>query len=302
MATNQPNISKVRLCRLFGIARSRYYLAKKPKLPSLAQINLRLWVRQAYEQSKGSAGARSIANRVSRKHDIKLTRYKAGKMMALQGLVSRQLIKHRYHQTDKDHSIHGNSLNRDFSPTAPNQVWTGDLTYIRTRQGFCYLAVVMDLYARNIVGFAVGDSPDSQLTSTALKRAYTVRLKPENVLFHSDQGTHYTSKAFADALSQCRGMKHSMSRRGNCWDNAPTERFFRSLKTEWLSKHAYDDLVEVRADVASYILGYYSHVRPYKFNNYLTPIEKEKQFLNQGLLSPVQKNLTTTLQRCSGSL
>ena len=124
MATNQPNISKVRLCRLFGIARSRYYLAKKPKLPSLAQINLRLWVRQAYEQSKGSAGARSIAHMVSGKYGIKLTRHKAGKLMILQGLVSRQLIKHRYHQTDKDHSIHGNSLNRDFSPTAPNQVWT----------------------------------------------------------------------------------------------------------------------------------------------------------------------------------
>lgn len=90
------------------------------------------------------------------------------------------------------------------------------MTYIRTQAGFCYLAVVIDLFSRNIVGFAMSDSPDSKkLTTQALNMAYTVRLEPSNVLFHSDQGTHYTSRAFADAIAQCKGMKHSMSRRGN---------------------------------------------------------------------------------------
>ena len=135
--------------------------------------------------------------------------------MAQQGLISRQLIRHRYSKADKEHAIHDNLLKREFSPAAPNQVWTGDVTYIRTKQGWAYLAVVIDLYARNIVGFAVSDSPDSQLTAQALKMAYTVRLKPKNVLFHSDQGTHYTSRAFADAIAQCKSMEHSMSRRGN---------------------------------------------------------------------------------------
>ena len=94
-------------------------------------------------------------------------------------------------------------------------MWTGDVTYIRTQAGFCYLAVVIDLFSRNIVGFAMSDSPDSRLTVEALKMAYTVRLSPQNVLFHSDQGTHYTSRAFSEAVAKFTGMKHRMSRRGN---------------------------------------------------------------------------------------
>lgn len=142
--------------------------------------------------------------------------------MQQHGLISRQLTRHRYSQADKDHAMHDNLLKREFTPTAPNQVWTGDVTYIRTKLGFCYLAVVIDLFSRNIVGFAMSDSPDSKLTSAALKMAYMVRLNPKNVLFHSDQGSHYTSRAFAETVAKCTGMKHSMSRRGNCWDNAPT--------------------------------------------------------------------------------
>ena len=214
LAKAKPRISKVKLCELFAVARSTHYLAKKPKMLSLKQINLTLWVKQAFDASKGSAGARTLSAIVSQQHNIKLTRYKA-KIMAQQGLVSRQLIRHRYSKADKEHAIHGNLLKRAFSPTAPNQVWTGDVTYIRTKQGFCYLAVVIDLFSRNIVGFAMSDSPDSKLTIQALNMAYIVRLSPENVLFHSDQGTHYTSRAFADAIAQCKGMKHSMSRRGN---------------------------------------------------------------------------------------
>ena len=181
----------------------------------MEQLNLRVWVKQAFEASKGSAGARNIAQIISSKYQIKLSRYKARKIMQEQGLVSRQRTKHRYKQADKPHRLYDNVLNRNFAPTAPNQVWTGDVTYIRTQAGFCYLAVVIDLFSRNIVGFAMSDSPDSRLTVEALKMAYTVRLSPQNMLFHSDQGTHYTSRAFSEAVAKCTGMKHSMSRRGN---------------------------------------------------------------------------------------
>ena len=183
--------------------------------------------------------------------------------MAQQGLVSRQLIRHRYSKADKEHAICDKLLKREFSPTAPNQVWTGDVSYMRTKTGGCYLAVVIDLFSRNIMGFAMSNSPDSQLTAQALEMAYTVRLEPQNVLFHSD----YTSRAFADAIAQCKGMKHSMSRRGNCWDKAPTERFFSSFKTEWMPKRGYDYLAQVRVDVASYIVGYYCQVRPHSCND-----------------------------------
>ena len=215
VAKSERKISKVRLCQLFDIPRSSHYALKKPKLPSLEQINLRTWVKQAFDTSKGSAGARNIAMIVNQQHGINLSRYKARKIMKEQGLVSRQRTRHRYKNADKPHGTYDNVLNREFAPVVPNQVLTGDVTYIRTKQGFCYLAVVIDLFSRNIVGFAMSSSPDSRLTVEALQMAYTVRLSPQSVLFHSDQGTHYTSKAFADAVAECKGMMHSMSRRGN---------------------------------------------------------------------------------------
>ena len=214
-AKSQPKISKARLCQLFDIPRSTHYALKKPKLPSLEQINLRTWVKQAFDTFKGSAGARNIAMIVSQQHGINLFRYKARKIMKEQGLVSRQRTRHRYKHAEKRHSIHNNVLNREFAPTDPNQVWTGDVTYIRTKAGFCYLAVVIDLFSRDIVGFAMSSSPDSRFTVEALQMAYTVRLSPQNVLFHSDQGMHYTSRAFSFAVAKCSGMIHSMSRRGN---------------------------------------------------------------------------------------
>lgn len=104
------------------------------------------------------------------------------------------------------HKIHANILDRNFSPSMPNQVWTGDVTYVRIKSGWCYLAVVLDLFAQRVVCFSVSDSPNSMLTAKALQMAYQTRLKPSSVLFHSDQGTHYTSKTFAESVVSCDGM------------------------------------------------------------------------------------------------
>lgn len=279
------NTSK--LCNLFDVPRSSYYSDITDKPISKAKIELNALIRQVFNQSGGSAGARTISTIVTKQHGIKLTRYKAGRLMKQMSLLSRQHKRHSYKMADKPHHTHDNLLERQFSPTAPNQVWTGDVTYIRIKGGWCYLAIVMDLYARRIVGFAMSDSPNTDLTQSALNMAYAVRMKPTGILFHSDQGTHYTSEQFATAIANCTEMTHSMSRKGNCWDNAPTERFFRSLKTEWIPKAGYDDVTCAKLDIAGYIVGYYCQVRPHSFNDYLTPVEKEKQFFNQNLLEPV---------------
>ncbi|SLJ84317.1 transposase OrfAB subunit B [Psychrobacter sp. DAB_AL43B] len=221
------------------------------------------------------------------KHGIKLTRYIADKLMAQMGLKSCQLKTRKYKHANEEHKAHNNIVNRNFSPTAPNRVWTGDGTYIRIKGGWCYLAVVLDLYARRIVGFAVSDSPDSVLTAKALQMAYYSRLKPSGVLFHSDQGTHYTSARFAESVVSCEGMIQSMSRRGNCWDNAPTELFFRSFKMEWMPEGGYENIAEAKSAIIDYIWGYYQTVRPHRFNDYLSPAEKEKRYFNQNLLSRV---------------
>ena len=265
--------------------KSSYYYGLKPKLISLEAVKTKALIRQIFNDSKQSAGACSIAAILMNEHNIKLSRYVVGKLMAQMRLKSCQLKTHKYKHADEAHKTHDNILARNFSPTAPNQVWTGDVTYIRIKGGWCYLTVVLDLYARRVVGFAVSDSPDSVLTTKALQMAYHTRLKPSGVLFHSDQGTHYTSKTFAESVASCNGMTQSVSRKGNCWDNALTERFFRSFKTEWMPKGGYDNIAGAKIAIVDYIWGYYQTVRPHTFNNYLTLLEKDKRYFNQNFLS-----------------
>ena len=145
--------------------------------------------------------------------------------------MSCQLPQHAYKKGSKEHVAIPNLLERQFDVTEPNQVWCGDVTYIWTGNRWAYLAVVIDLFARKPVGWAMSHSPDSELTAKALTMAYELRGRPGNVMFHSDQGSHYTSRKFRQRLWRYQ-ITQSMSRRGNCWDNAPMERFFRSLKTE----------------------------------------------------------------------
>ncbi|WP_329958684.1 IS3 family transposase [Psychrobacter sp. I-STPA10] len=280
-------MSKSQLCNLLGIVRSSYYYSTKIKPIDIEAIKVKALIRQIFNDSNGSAGTRTITAILWHQHGVRLSRYKAGKFMKRMGLISRQLKQPKYKHCDEGHKIHDNTLERKFSPIAPNQVWTGDVTYIRIKGGWCYLAIVLDLYARRIVGFAVSDSPNSLLTGSALKMAYHTRLNPAGVMFHSDQGSHYTSLEFSIYVSECSDMTHSMSRRGNCWDNAPTERFFRSFKTEWMPKVGYENIKEAKCAINEYIWGYYQTIRPHTFNNYLTPLEKEKRYFNRNLLSVV---------------
>ena len=151
--------------------KSSYYYGIKLKPISLDTVKTKALIRQIFNDSKRSAGARSTAAILMNEHGIKLTRYMVGNLMAQMGLKSCQLKMHKYKHADEVHKTHDNILNRNFSPSAPNQVWTGDVTYVRIKGGWCYLAVVLDLYARRVVGFAVSNSPDSTLTALALQMA-----------------------------------------------------------------------------------------------------------------------------------
>lgn len=273
------------LCDLFNLSRSVYYYHANPRPINTERLALTAMIKKAFYVSKQSAGARTIASIVTGWRGKPLTRYLAGKLMKSNGLVSRQPVKHRYHKGAAQ-VRHDNVLAQQFSVDMPNQVWTGDVTYVRTKQGWRYLAVVLDLFSRNVVGFAMSTSPDSKLTKLALRMAFESRNRPAGVLFHSDQGSHYTSLAFAKQLKAFR-MKHSMSRSGNCYDNAPTERFFRSLKSEWIMKKVYADFAEMRSDITDYILGYYRKLRPHAFNQQMTPEKKEQLFYEQNLLKCV---------------
>lgn len=206
-----------------------------------------------------------------------MSRYVAAQRMRELEIQSCQTAKHKYRRTGNEHVVAANLLNREFNPASPNQIWCGDVTYIWTGKRWAYLAVVIDLYSRTVVGWALSHSPNSELTAKALRLAFEARGKPSGLMFHSDQGSHYTSLKFRQALWQFQ-VKQSMSRRGNCWDNAPMERFFRSFKTEWMPELGYISFEAAKHDVQKYIAGYYNVVRPHSFNDGLTPIEAEARF------------------------
>lgn len=265
------------LCDALGIHRSSYrYWANRQKKIDPVKVMERTMVKSIFNESRGSAGARTISD-VATGRGLPLSRYRVGNIMKACDLVSVQQRTHRYKNAVQVHLEIPNHLNRQFSPSAPNQVWCGDVTYIWTGHQWSYLAVVLDLYARQVVGWAISNSPDSQLTMSALTQAYQNRGQPENLMFHSDQGCHYTSLAFRQLLWRYR-IKQSMSRRGNCWDNSPMERFFRSLKSEWIPTIGYHTIDDAKQDVHDYITRYYCSVRPHRHNNGLTPNDAEQKY------------------------
>jgi len=263
---------------VFSVHRSSFrYWKLRPKGLKPKDVLLQVHVKAAHKLSGDSAGARTIATIVSREGE-KLSRYRAGKAMKIAGLESCQPPNKDYRPATKEHVDIENHLQRQFSPVRPNQVWCGDVTYLWTGNCWSYLAVVLDLYGRKIIGYALSDSPDSELTKQALSNAFESRGQPKDVVFHSDQGCHYTSLAFRQLIWKYQ-IKQSMSRRGNCWDNAPMERFFRSLKTENMPKQGYGSIDNARDCVRDYIYKYYNTVRPHSHNLGLTPNEKENYFL-----------------------
>jgi len=228
--------------------------------------------RDIHTASRGAAGSRTLSGTLKQQGEA-VGRYKARSLMKEAGLVSKQQKRHRYRIAEEESVIAPNKLNREFNVTAANQVWCGDVTYVWTGMCWLYLAVVLDLYKRRVVGWACSRHPDTNLTIQALRMAYESRGCPVGVLFHSDQGCHYTSKSFRQRLWRYR-MVQSMSRRGNCWDNAPMERFFRSFKTEWMPQHGYQSFTVAEQDIAQY-MRYYNHERGHSVNDYLSPAQAE---------------------------
>uniref|UniRef100_UPI001F4A349D IS3 family transposase n=2 Tax=Klebsiella pneumoniae TaxID=573 RepID=UPI001F4A349D len=152
-----------------------------------------------------------------------------------------------------------------------------DITYIRTHEGWLYLAVVVDLFSRKIIGWSMQSRMTKDIVLNALLMAVWRRNPQKQVLVHSDQGSHYTSRQFRQLLWRYR-IRQSMSRRGNCWDNSPMERFFRSLKNEWVPATGYVSFSDAAHAITDYIVGYYSALRPHEYNGGLPPNESENRY------------------------
>ena len=258
----------------FSVSRSSYnYRMNQAGRSTPERDRLRTKVVKIHTASRGAAGSRTITAKLNQESEC-IGRYKVASLMKEANIESKQPNKpHQYKIAGKCSKIADNILQREYNVASINQVWCGDVTYIWCGTRWLYLALVIDLYARRIVGWACSDSPDTALTKKALSIAYEARGRPNNLMFHSDQGCHYTSKAFQEDLVN-KGIKQSMSRRGNCWDNVVMERTFRSLKTEWVPKTFYANYDDAEYDIMQYI-KYFNSERCHSYNKYLTPIDAE---------------------------
>jgi len=237
-------------------------------------------LRAIHTEFKGAYGSRRM-HRELKGRGHRIGRSRVERLMREHGIRARH--KRRYKATtDSRHSlpVAGNVLARNFAVQAPNCVWSSDITYIATHEGWLYLAVVLDLFNREVVGWSLKPRMTAELVTDALSMAWFRRKPAPGVLLHSDRGSQYASHAMRGKLAQY-AMVASMSRKGNCWDNAPTESFFNSLKNERVHATVYATRQQAIADVFQYIEGFYNRRRRHSTLGYRSPVEFLQDWLNQ---------------------
>lgn len=260
-----------------NVSRSAFYAwLKRSNEPSITEETLRLHrkMKQLFEKSRNSLGSREMMKNL-REEGFTIGRYRVRKLMDQLGLKVTQRIAYKVTTKRKaGDKVADNLLNQNFNPVGPNQVWAGDVSYLKTGEGWMYLAIVMDLFSRRIVGWHVDKRMTTDLVSKALIKAYNLRQPPKGVVFHSDRGSQYTSKHYRKLLHSY-GMRASMGSTGACWDNAVVERFFGSLKHDWLLKIAQPTRDHMKADVARY-MKYYNEHRLHSANEDMSPAAFER--------------------------
>jgi putative transposase len=236
-------------------------------------LHLHRRIKSLFKQSRNSLGSRELMKNL-RKEGIAISRYKVSKLMKKLGLSVTQRVAYKV-TTKRRHGddVADNLLNQNFNPVGPNQIWAGDITYLLTGEGWMYLAIVMDLYSRRIVGWFISKRMTTDLISKAMVKAYNLRRPPKGLVFHSDRGSQYTSRRYRQLL-EGYGIRASMGDVGACWDNAVVERFFGSLKHDWIFKIEQPTRELMTKDVAAY-MRYYNLERLHTKNGDQSPINYE---------------------------
>jgi putative transposase len=266
------------LCEALDASRSGFYeWAERPRSEHARQDDRLLGaIRRSVTESDATYGYRRVW-RDLRAWGERCGRDRTARLMRQAGFYGRR--RRRYSPQDagarSEHLIARNLLERRFAASGPKRQWVADFTYLWTAEGWLYVAVVLDLYSRRAVGWSMSSTMTAQLVTDALTMALWRRGKPTQLLHHSDQGSQYTSELFQRLLAD-HGITCSMSRRGDCWDNAAMESFFSTMKTERTSKRNYTTRDEARADVFDYIERFYNHRRRHSTLGYVSPVEFEQ--------------------------
>ena len=264
------------LCEALGVSRSGFYAWKiRPRSEtSRADERLAVEITATHKRSRKTYGSPRV-HRALRKKGLRVGRKRVERLMRERGIVGAQ--KRRFRRTtdsNHTHPIAPNLLQRDFEPTAPNEVWAGDVTYVATDEGFAYLAVLIDLYSRRVVGWAMSATNDTALALAALRRAVRLRGVHRGLIHHTDRGSPYASDDYRRELI-ASGMLASMSRKGDCWDNAVAESFFATARADVIDHAWYPTRASAEFSIGEYIENFYNPERLHSHLDYVSPIEFE---------------------------
>lgn len=272
------------MAKVLQVSRGGYYgwIDRDPSQMTQRREEISRVAKRFHARSHGIYGYRKVYEDIlAEEPNISCCRETVRRVMREEGLFSR--VKRRFVTTtnsDHDKRIARNVLKRDFVANGPDEKWSADITYIATREGWLYLAVVMDLWSRRIVGWSMSDCIDGKLVESALSSALKSRRPGVNLTHHSDRGVQYASDDFQKLLED-HGITCSMSRKGDCWDNAPSESFFGKLKCEWVCKEIFSSHAAARQSLFEYIEVFYNRIRRHASLGYVSPVTFEASAANQ---------------------
>lgn len=278
MAEHESEFRIQRMCRVLGVGRSGYYAWRSRPASQRVQADEALVakIRQEYQLSRGTYGSPRI-HAALQKQGVKCGRKRVARLMRQHKITGRKRQKRRPVTTQRDPGAipAPNLLKQEFCASAPNQKWVSDITYIETFEGWLYLASIVDLFSRKVVGWAMADHMEASLVDNALQMALQQRQPEAGLLHHSDQGRQYTSTVYQNRLANAH-CQISMSRVGNCYDNAAMESFFGTLKTECASQ-PFATRAQARTAIFEFIEAWYNRQRLHSSLNYLSPLEFERR-------------------------
>ena len=270
-----------RMCRALQVSKSGYYAWKVRPQSKRARANEKLdhHIKTIYRKNKGTYGSPRITKALN-KQNIACSENRVARRMRINGIKAKTKKRFKVTTNSKhNHPVAENLLGQHFQAQRPNQVWASDITYIGTYEGWLYLAVIVDLFSRQIVGWAMDNHLGQELVLNALKQAIWRRRPPKGVIFHSDQGVQYACKAFRNLLDHYK-FTQSMSGKGNCYDNAVVESFFHTLKTELIYFEHYITREDAKNSVFEYIEIFYNRDRMHSTLNYCSPVQFEQLWLD----------------------
>jgi transposase InsO family protein len=287
MQQQQAEFPVSRLCRMREVSRSGYYewLRRPPSPRAAADQQLQEKVQRYFAQGRGTYGTRRIKHLLAQE-GLQVSRRRIGRVLAQAGLRCKTRRKFKAPTAaGQAQTVAPNQLNREFTVQTPDMSYVGDITYLPTGEGWLYLAVVLDLCSRAVVGWSMAAHMRAELVNQALSMALSQRQPVAGLIMHTDRGSQYGAESYRQLLTQ-HGIQPSMSRKGNCWDNAVAESFFHTLKTELIYLEDFDTREQAQTAVFEYIEVFYNRQRCHSANGYLAPLVYEQALKTNAILCP----------------